>query len=727
MMAFSDRSVIRGANSAEQLASPPMSPAPPEGGGRAQEGRPSRTSVVAQLDLEEEQEDSLRLRIFAVRGLRSDRDTDRLNPYVVVRFGFSEQRTTTLQGTTEPRWEDDDHELVFPIRGGAEAIEVEVLHERSVFESATLGRADIATWGMTTNQWLRRRSRLKDTVGGAVAELEYEVCLDVLPSDSRVAEAQFGTSTSSDRRRRPQDLMHDIAAAEAELAAKSNELQSHRQAVASQAEQRQMQLMSARKGELPGGLSRSRADLESQSARQRQRLQDLQDCLAQRRARMAELQQTVAIGAEANVGVTNGVSGKASDAKWSISDLDGMLAKDVNGVAGVWQARVAALTEELRSKTEKTQALRTREQQMEAELRSQLHEDQPRVTELASFAIEMRQAFTRRRVDSQRLNAQLQLDSQRLNAQLQSLSVTPLAATATAPLQSCQPFGLGTNTSTSSLSPGKAVVAGSRASSPNARVAQAFNGSQGVCSVAMPQAVDISAGSIQIPTGLLSRPSPLGVEGNASVVTPQDVPAANPASPRMLMQRGIIQAPRLQPLQPSYQKPPAPMEAVVVSDGNAGARRVADSASAPQLQAIQLRPAVTAPWEESSVMAPVGAASPRRLMHSPRGAPQAVVNVMPVPRRSLTPPAARSGIATPTLSPRLAPAWNAAPLPFQSVSVPIGSISAPGNAAVHAFQIGERSNAGQTQILTGVTPMREIEPPRGSYGRSVTPPHGYRW
>jgi len=109
----------------------------------------------ARLLLEEEDAgigDCLRLRILSVKGLRPSGADTTLNPYVTAKFGCLEQRTTTLHGEIEPRWEDEDYELVYPMHNGAEALELEVLHQRSIFESCSLARADVATWAMVTNQ-----------------------------------------------------------------------------------------------------------------------------------------------------------------------------------------------------------------------------------------------------------------------------------------------------------------------------------------------------------------------------------------------------------------------------------------------------------------------------------------------------------------------------------------------------------------------------------------------
>lgn len=59
----------------------------------------------------------------------------------------------------------------------------------------------------------------------------------------------------------------------------------------------------------------------------------------------------------------------------------------------VWQSRIAALTDDLKQKAEKVAVLRSREQQLEAELRSRQHADAPLLPGLKAATAELRDAL----------------------------------------------------------------------------------------------------------------------------------------------------------------------------------------------------------------------------------------------------------------------------------------------------------------------------------------------
>jgi len=79
------------------------------------------------------------------------------------------------------------------------------------------------------------------------------------------------------------------------------------------------------------------------------------------------------------------------------ADVSSSVKESINAGAStaVWQARVNALTDELQLKTERTVGLKLREQQLEAELRSRLHQDQPLNAGHVVSAKELRDSLAR--------------------------------------------------------------------------------------------------------------------------------------------------------------------------------------------------------------------------------------------------------------------------------------------------------------------------------------------
>eukprot|EP00931_Biecheleriopsis_adriatica_P078389 TRINITY_DN51855_c0_g1_i1.p1 TRINITY_DN51855_c0_g1~~TRINITY_DN51855_c0_g1_i1.p1 ORF type:complete len:553 (+),score=104.06 TRINITY_DN51855_c0_g1_i1:55-1713(+) len=83
------------------------------------------------------------------------------------------------------------------------------------------------------------------------------------------------------------------------------------------------------------------------------------------------------------------------DASLSASACRPSDSKEAQACAAVWQSRIAALQDELKQKAEKVSALRTREQQLEAELRNRLHADAELLPGLRLAAAELRSALQR--------------------------------------------------------------------------------------------------------------------------------------------------------------------------------------------------------------------------------------------------------------------------------------------------------------------------------------------
>mmetsp|Transcript_72525 Transcript_72525/g.201102 ORF Transcript_72525/g.201102 Transcript_72525/m.201102 type:complete len:987 (+) Transcript_72525:80-3040(+) len=263
------------------------------------------------------EEDCVHIRILSVHDLPQGPP---LNVYVVARVGFQEQRTTTIRDSLEPCWENDDHDLVFSMRGGADELELEVLHERNVFESGTLGRAEVTTWAMAPNQWHRLHVSLSDGAMSLPTTLEFQVLLEVdrfehagpspVPADASVSTlsptgASPATSSAPAVCASPamvskpiataDVLRSEIAAAEAELRMRDSELQA-RKAVATERSEKHISVGRSDSGAVSAPTSR--AELETQLAAIMERRRGLQASLERRRQRAAQLERAAAELAE---------------------------------------------------------------------------------------------------------------------------------------------------------------------------------------------------------------------------------------------------------------------------------------------------------------------------------------------------------------------------------------------------------------------------------------------
>eukprot|EP00929_Paragymnodinium_shiwhaense_P036611 TRINITY_DN19593_c0_g1_i1.p1 TRINITY_DN19593_c0_g1~~TRINITY_DN19593_c0_g1_i1.p1 ORF type:complete len:844 (-),score=241.92 TRINITY_DN19593_c0_g1_i1:168-2699(-) len=417
------------------------------------------------LDLEADGEEScLRIRVLSVQGLHataSTRGGEPLNPYVTMQFQFAEHRTTTLRDTVEPSWAADDHEFVFPLRGdGAPAgdmLSVEVVSERSVFESVPLGRCDVSFRTLPQGTaWEKRAARVCqlppiDVLYEAMVERHGNAAAfgagGALPVSSSGDDVQWQTM--------PYRGPILAAGSQAELQMKLAEQRARQEAAAFHAEERRLlgglsaatqlttataasvvssrsldvgaasssaasasasssaaaPLLSLQRPQLATDLQASPAGNGVSADPQQQMLEELVErrrqleaLLEERRAKAAQLEaacrlpsssQSAQLEREATAApaTANGVEASSASSPSSgaarLPSAAGAADSQVGGEASsvqLWQRRIAALTDELRQKTDKTAALRAKEQQLEAELRTQLCQDEMHIKMLAENA-----------------------------------------------------------------------------------------------------------------------------------------------------------------------------------------------------------------------------------------------------------------------------------------------------------------------------------------------------
>mmetsp|Transcript_50284 Transcript_50284/g.145801 ORF Transcript_50284/g.145801 Transcript_50284/m.145801 type:complete len:591 (-) Transcript_50284:53-1825(-) len=124
---------------------------------------------------------------------------------------------------------------------------------------------------------------------------------------------------------------------------------------------------------------RDRGACEGRVGALRHRRQRLEASLRRRRQHRSDLQAALCVEERQRPG---SATTSVSCAKETVAD-----------VAVIWQARLAALAEELRQKSEKVSSLRKREQQLEAELRLKLYEEKDLIPSLLAAASELQGAF----------------------------------------------------------------------------------------------------------------------------------------------------------------------------------------------------------------------------------------------------------------------------------------------------------------------------------------------
>lgn len=124
---------------------------------------------------------NLSVRVLGGHSLKN-RDTgllgDLSDPYVVVRIGGVEQRTSTIKNDLDPVW-SNDNEFSFTLGESDGVLELEVFNANAVMKDTTLGRASLGIWALPHGRWQHRREVLVDGTGG---ELEVDLCLDRHPS-----------------------------------------------------------------------------------------------------------------------------------------------------------------------------------------------------------------------------------------------------------------------------------------------------------------------------------------------------------------------------------------------------------------------------------------------------------------------------------------------------------------------------------------------------------------
>eukprot|EP00928_Gymnodinium_smaydae_P055001 TRINITY_DN3866_c1_g2_i1.p1 TRINITY_DN3866_c1_g2~~TRINITY_DN3866_c1_g2_i1.p1 ORF type:complete len:1042 (+),score=265.73 TRINITY_DN3866_c1_g2_i1:168-3128(+) len=385
--------------------------------------------------------DAVRVRVLCLRGVGVG---DIPNACVSVRLGLSEQRTTTLRNASSASasafgfdraafsW-DDGHELALPLAPGAAAagaaLEFEVLSERSVFESSSIGRARLPVRDLDLGRWARLRLRLEEA-SSPDTEVDLEVLWDQqdAPAAAPVSLAAAPAGVIAVGGQRPLAAVRaaevvtfsassaalagcgevDLAAAEAEVRLLGAEARARREVSALEAESALLLNGSSRCGNLvaapPSGINGCSinaisADGAADGAEGRlatvrwelaERRRQLEARLDQQRARAAELQAELAAGlpalpCEAPGSITTAAQ-RASDAAMypvKLTASDGANGSVADAVA--WKARVAALAEELRQECERGAALKAEEQRLELLLRQQAQQQpQPQRDAVAS-------------------------------------------------------------------------------------------------------------------------------------------------------------------------------------------------------------------------------------------------------------------------------------------------------------------------------------------------------
>jgi len=172
----------------------------------------------------------------------------------------------------------------------------------------------------------------------------------------------------------PLPVPTQLSSAEVEERVHSVELSVRREAAALHAERERLLNGSAE-------IEVLRRRKDTLGARRRQ----LEASLERRRQRAAELEKSLS---EQQAGAI--IPCKTSErklAKTARSGPTGSSAKE--GTTNIWQARVAALNDEYKQQAERVRSLRSREQQLDADFRSQLHADEGLLAGLCAVAREL--------------------------------------------------------------------------------------------------------------------------------------------------------------------------------------------------------------------------------------------------------------------------------------------------------------------------------------------------
>jgi len=148
----------------------------------------------------------LQVHIVAAHNL-TNRDSgvfgDVSDPYVTLRIGTEEHRTSTINNNLSPVW-THQNEFRFNLGGLAPQLDdpgvlsLEVLNDNVLRKEQSLGTLTVDIRGLPVNEWQRRRERL---LGGRNGELEFALRLSSIGADSeptllsKVASEILGTFT----------------------------------------------------------------------------------------------------------------------------------------------------------------------------------------------------------------------------------------------------------------------------------------------------------------------------------------------------------------------------------------------------------------------------------------------------------------------------------------------------------------------------------------------------
>jgi len=98
------------------------------------------------------------------------------DPFVTVKIGESEQKTSTIKNDLNPKWQDGNF-FTFDVMTGQNTLELEVFNEKNFSKSDSLGKTTVAIGSLGRSAWTPFREKLHDSTD---SELEFEVRFDPL-------------------------------------------------------------------------------------------------------------------------------------------------------------------------------------------------------------------------------------------------------------------------------------------------------------------------------------------------------------------------------------------------------------------------------------------------------------------------------------------------------------------------------------------------------------------
>jgi len=121
----------------------------------------------------------LQVRIAAAYSLKNTDSGvfgDVSDPFVLVKVGDSEKKTSTIQNDLNPKWKDGNF-LTFDVMTGQNTMEITVFNEKNFSKSDSLGATTVVLQSLGRGTWEHKREKLRDSPD---SEIEFEVRFDAL-------------------------------------------------------------------------------------------------------------------------------------------------------------------------------------------------------------------------------------------------------------------------------------------------------------------------------------------------------------------------------------------------------------------------------------------------------------------------------------------------------------------------------------------------------------------